>query len=142
MRVGWKVHRLTTMQWLNLTKCGLFFNIVSHEVHTLLPSVLQRLDSSDIEALILILEKVLNCNEMSLVLLFKVLNYLSSGGFLWKETMQLASGKVEFNACQVSLLWHKSLVSLWTFQPTVIIAKMYTSTHRNKQQQIWQHHVT
>ena len=39
----------------------LFFNMVSPAVHTLLPSVLQRLDSSGIEALILILEKVLNC---------------------------------------------------------------------------------
>ena len=33
------------MQWLNLTKCGLFFNIVSPAVHTLRPSVLQRLKS-------------------------------------------------------------------------------------------------
>ena len=44
-------------------------------------------------------------------------------GFIWKETMQLVSGKVEFNACQVSLLWHNSfLVSLWTFQPTLVRA--------------------
>ena len=49
------------MQWSNLTKCGLFFNIVSPAVHTLLLSVLQRLDSHGIEALILILEKVLSC---------------------------------------------------------------------------------
>ena len=56
-RVGWKVHRLTMMQWLNLTKCGLFLNIVSPAVHTLLPSVLQRLESRGIEALILILGK-------------------------------------------------------------------------------------
>ena len=49
------------MQWSNLTKCGLFFNIVSPEVHTLLPSVLQRLNSCNIEAVILILKKVLNC---------------------------------------------------------------------------------
>ena len=35
--------------------------------------------------------------------------------------MQLVWGKVEFNACRVSLLWHNSfLVSLWTFQPTLI----------------------
>ena len=35
--------------------------------------------------------------------------------------MQLISGKIEFNACQVSLLWHNSfLVSLWTFQATLI----------------------
>ena len=49
------------MQWSNLTKCGLFFNIVSPAVHTLLPSVLQCLDSHGIEALILIFDKVLNC---------------------------------------------------------------------------------
>ena len=49
------------MQWLNMTKCGLFINIASPEVHTLLPLLLQRLDSRGIEALILILEKVLNC---------------------------------------------------------------------------------
>ena len=63
-RVGWKVHRLTMIQWSNLTKCGLFFNIVSPAVHALLPSVLQRLDSRGIEALILILEEekqILNC---------------------------------------------------------------------------------
>ena len=48
------------MQWSNLTKCGLFFKIVSPAVHTVLPSVLQHLDSHGIEALILILEKVLN----------------------------------------------------------------------------------
>ena len=55
-------------------------------------------------------------SEMSLVLLFKVMNY-------WKETMQLVSGTVVFNSCQVSLLWwHNSfLVSLWTFQPTFFI---------------------
>ena len=42
-------------------------------------------------------------------------------GFIWKGTMQLVSGKVESNACQVSLLWHNSfLVSLWTFQPTPV----------------------
>ena len=56
-RVGWKVHWLTMMQWSNLTKCVLFFNIVSPVVHTVLPSVLQRLDSCDIGALILILKK-------------------------------------------------------------------------------------
>ena len=41
--------------------------------------------------------------------------------FIWNETMQLVSGKVELNAWQVSLLWHNSfLVSLWTFQPTLV----------------------
>ena len=35
--------------------------------------------------------------------------------------MQLVSGKVEFDACQILLLWHTSfLVSLWTFQPTLV----------------------
>ena len=48
------------MQWSNLTKC-LCFNIVSPVVHTLLPVVLQHLDFCGIEALIRILEKVLNC---------------------------------------------------------------------------------
>ena len=49
------------MQWSNLTKCGLFVNIVSLAIHTLLPSVLQRSDSRGIKVLILSLEKVLNC---------------------------------------------------------------------------------
>ena len=37
-RVGGKVHRMTMMQWSNLTKCGLFFIIFSPAVHTLLLS--------------------------------------------------------------------------------------------------------
>ena len=38
--------------------------------------------------------------------------------------MQLVSGKDKFNACQVSLLWLNSfLVSLWTFQPTLVDQK-------------------
>ena len=42
-------------------------------------------------------------------------------GFIWMETIQLLSGKVEFNTCQVSLLWHNSsLVSVWTFHPTLV----------------------
>ena len=49
------------MQRFNLTKCGLFFNIFSPAVRTLLPSLLQRLHSRGIEALTLIPEKVLNC---------------------------------------------------------------------------------
>ena len=61
MKVGWKVHRLTMMQWSNLTKCGLCLHLVFPAVHTLLPSVLQHLHSRGVEALILILEKVLNC---------------------------------------------------------------------------------
>ena len=48
-------------------------------------------------------------SKMPLVLLFKVLNYFA---FIWNETMQLVSGKVELNACQISVLWHNSLVSL------------------------------
>ena len=65
MKVEWKVHRLTMMmQWSNLTKCGLFFNIVSSAVHTLLPSVLQHWDSRGYRSSqsILIPEKVLNCS--------------------------------------------------------------------------------
>ena len=170
------------MQWSNLTKCGLFFNIVSPVAHTLLSSVLQRLDSCGVEALILILKKVLNsrydliigpillpswvffhvggqkivrwcqirriwrvnnqfkatvthsshCNHRlvcrSIVLVkqdslrqfsrpfwnvssttFQSPELLNiQCGFVWKETMQLVSGKVAFNACQVSLLWHNS----------------------------------
>ena len=42
-----------------MTKCELFLNILSPAVHTLLPLVLQRLDYHGIEALILILVKVL-----------------------------------------------------------------------------------
>ena len=41
-------------------------------------------------------------------------------GFIWNEIMQLVSGNVEFNASQISLLWHNSLVSLWTFQHTLV----------------------
>ena len=51
-----------TMQWSNLTQCGLIFNIVSPVVHTFLRLVLLLLDSLGIEALILILEKVKNTN--------------------------------------------------------------------------------
>ena len=50
--------------------------------------------------------------------------------FIWKETMQLVSGKVEFNACQVSLLWHNSLVSLWTFQPTLVCVSIFDKINR------------
>ena len=35
-RVGWKVHSLTNTKYLNLTKVGLFFNIISSAVHTFL----------------------------------------------------------------------------------------------------------
>ena len=38
---SWKVHRLTTILSWNVTKWSLFFNTVPHEVHTLLPLVLQ-----------------------------------------------------------------------------------------------------
>ena len=170
-------------------QCGLFVNIVSPGVHTLLPSVLQRLDSRGIEKLILILKKFSTADRTSsyvrycfpdksffhvwgqkivrwcqirriqrVINQFKVTvthsshlqpqtcvhctgetglpssvfrpfwNFSSTTfqspevliqcGFIWKETMQLVSGKVEFNACQVSMLWHNSfLVSLWNFQP-------------------------
>ena len=46
MRVGWKVQRLTMMQWLNLTK--FYFSTVSPAVHILLPSVLECLNSCGI----------------------------------------------------------------------------------------------
>ena len=36
-RVGWKVYRLTKILSWNVTKWGLFFNIVSFVVHTLVP---------------------------------------------------------------------------------------------------------
>ena len=52
-RVGWKTHLQADyeqQQWSNST---IFFYIVSSAVHTLLPSVLQRLDSRGIETLIL-----------------------------------------------------------------------------------------
>ena len=54
---------------------------------------------------------------ISLVLLFKVLNYLSGR----KQCISIRKGWI--NACQVSLLWHNSfLVSLWTFQPTLVLS--------------------
>ena len=180
---------------IGVYKCGLFFNIVSPVVHTLLPSLLQRLDSHGIDALILIfgnspqlqiwphhqsntasqpsvffhvgeqkmvrwceirrIRREINqfkatvthsshCNhrlvcrniiqvkqdslrQFSRPFLNVSRNTIQSPellnhcGFIWKETMQLVSRKVEFNACQVSLMWHNSfLVSLWTFQPTLV----------------------
>ena len=53
-------------------------------------------------------------HEMSLVLLFKVLNYLiSSVGLSGRKHFlkHLVSGKVEFSACQVSFLWWERLLS-------------------------------
>ena len=49
-REGWKVHRLTMMQWPNLNKCSLFFNIISPVVHTLLPWVLWHLDFHELSS--------------------------------------------------------------------------------------------
>ena len=43
-------------------------------------------------------------HEISLILLFKVVNYLSSVGLSGMKQVQLVSRKVEFTACQVSLL--------------------------------------
>ena len=40
-RIRWKVHGLTKILSWNVTKWGLFFNIVPVGVHTLLPSALQ-----------------------------------------------------------------------------------------------------
>ena len=45
MSVGWKVHRLTKILLWNVSKWGLFSNIVSLTVHSLLLSVLLYLDS-------------------------------------------------------------------------------------------------
>lgn len=45
------------MQWLNLTKCILFYNIVSPVIHTPLPLVLQCLDSHSVDTPILTLKK-------------------------------------------------------------------------------------
>ena len=45
-------------------------------------------------------------------------------GFIWKETMQLVSGNVEFNACQVSLLWHNSFYEL--FRPPLYVCECVT----------------
>ena len=44
IRVGWKVHWLTKILSWNVTKWGLFFNIVFLVFHTLFTSVLQCLD--------------------------------------------------------------------------------------------------
>ena len=175
------------MQWWNLTKCGLFFNIVFPAVHTLHPSVLQLLGfpwkelsswsskspqlqiwphhRSDTASCwgtenrwcqIRRIWRVINqfkatvmhsshcnhrlvCRSIVLVkrdslrqfsrLFTKCLycyfskSWIIQCGFILKEAIQLVSGKVEFNACQVSLLCHNSfLVSLWTFQPTLVHA--------------------
>ena len=111
---------------IEFIKCGLYFNIVSSTVHTLLPSVLQRLDSRGIISSHPDHRNVPNCRydpiigripfsnhcvfscwgqkidgakifmdgdqsiqhrfEMSLVLIFQVLNYVSSVGFSGKKT--------------------------------------------------------
>ena len=165
------------VQGSNLTKCGLFFSIVSPAFHVLPPSMLQRLASCSIEALILILKKFLNCRYDLIVLIlllsqvllffscwrtenrwcqirrvwrvikatvmhnshcnhrlvcriivllkqdslgqfsrpfwnvsssttctFQSLELRIQYGFIWKETMQLVSEKVEYNACQVYII--------------------------------------
>ena len=79
------------MQWLNLTKCGLVFqHVVSPAVHTctLLPSVLRHLDSHEIEALILILEKVINCRYdliIGPILLPSQVGFFHVGGQKWLD---------------------------------------------------------
>ena len=45
-RFSWKINMLTKILSWNVTKGGLFFNTVSFAVHTLLPSVLQCLNST------------------------------------------------------------------------------------------------
>ena len=65
------------------------------------------------------------CNKMSLATTFQNPELLIQCGFIWKETMQLVSG---INACQASLMWHNSfLVSLWTFQPTLVHKPVLTN---------------
>ena len=59
-------------------------------------------------------------NVSSTTCTFQSPELLIECGFIWNETMQLVSGKVESNACQVALLWHNYLVSLWTFQPILV----------------------
>ena len=49
-------------------------------------------------------------HEMSLVLIFKVLNYLSSVALSGRNQCSKYQEKVEFNACQVLLLWYNSLL--------------------------------
>ena len=44
---------------------------------------------------------------------------LSSVSLFGRKCISL-SGKIEFSACQVSLLWHNFFVDLWTFQPTLV----------------------
>ena len=51
----------------------------------------------------------------SLVFSLRSTTYLSPEscvqcGFIWKETMQVVSWKVEFNACKVWLLWHNTFL--------------------------------
>ena len=60
-RVGWIVHRLTMMQWSNLTKCGLFFNIIDPFCPHTSSIGVAALEFPRYKALILILKKVLNC---------------------------------------------------------------------------------
>ena len=69
-RVSWKVHRLIMMPW---SKCDQMWFVFQHSLPAIVAfsraivagayvgSPLQRIDSRGIEALILILEKVLNC---------------------------------------------------------------------------------
>ena len=64
----------------------------------------------------------LGCFGMTLVLTFQSLELLIQCVFILKEAMQLVSGNVEFNACQVSLLRHNFfLLSLWAFQPILVV---------------------
>ena len=182
------------MQCSNLTKCGLFFQQSPLRSTHFFDWCCSASISLGIEALILILEKVLNCRYdliIGLILLpshvlffnlgeqkivkwchirriwrvtatamysihrnhrlvcrsivlvkqdsicqfsrpfwnvssstFQSPKLLIQSGFVWTETMQLILGKVEFNACQVLLVWHNSFsVSLWTFQPTLVQSK-------------------
>ena len=61
-RVNWKANRLTKILIWNVTKGGLFFNVVSLAVHTLLPSMLLCLDPTG--------QKVINCRYITSLWIF------------------------------------------------------------------------
>ena len=95
MRVGQKVHSLTDTKYLNLTKLGLFFNIISSAVHTFLPSVLQCSDPSGIEVLLLTLKKVLYSGNDGIITLIP---------FSSKMFFQVWEQKI-IRWCQIRRIW-------------------------------------
>ena len=76
--MSWKLYHIFrhiplgyNTKYLNLTKVGLFFNIICSAVHTFLPSVLQCLDPGGIEVLFLTLKKILNSGNDVIISLFQ-----------------------------------------------------------------------